>query len=137
MAEPARRWTWREVDAPAEVGWLMMADTAWWPRWGPSVRAVEPAAGLVVPGLEGRVRTPVGLWLPFVVDEVDEGRSWRWTVAGVAATDHAVEPRGPEACRVGIGVPRYASPYLAVCRVALGRLARLAEAETPVAGDPG
>ena len=72
----------------------------------------------------------VGPWVPFRVDEVDPGQSWRWTVAGVAATHHAVEATGPQSSRVGIGVPRLAFPYLAVCWVALGRIARLAEAAT-------
>jgi len=132
VTESTRRWAWRNVDAPAETVWRVLADTGWWPRWGPSVGAVEPAEGLVTTGLRGRVRTPIGLWLPFVVDDVMDGRSWRWTVAGVGATDHAVDERGPSASRVGMGVPRLARPYLAVCRVALGRIARLAEQDLGV-----
>ncbi len=127
MTDPDLRWAWRDVDAPAEAVWTLLADTTWWPRWGPSVRAVEPADARVTSGLRGRVQTAIGVWVPFVVDDVTEGRSWRWTVAGISATDHAVEEAGPSSCRVGIGVPRLARPYLLVCRVALGRIARLAE----------
>ena len=127
---PGSSWAWRPVAAPADVTWRILADTSFWPRWGPSVRAVEPHSGPVASGQRGRVRTVIGPWVPFVVDEVDPGRSWRWTVAGVAVTHHAVEATGPRSSRVGIGVPRLAFPYLAICRVALGRIARLAEAAT-------
>ena len=126
MTDHDLRWAWRDVDAPAASVWTLLADTTWWPGWGPSVRAVEPADGRVTPGLRGRVQTPVGLWVPFVIDDVTEGRSWRWTVAGIIATDHAVEEVGRSSSRVGIAVPRLARPYLVVCRVALGRIARLA-----------
>lgn len=116
-----------EMDAPAEVLWQLLASTARWPEWGPAVRAVEPPAAIVAPGLRGRVRTALGVWLPFVVTSVDPGRSWRWRVAGVDATGHRVEPLGPRRCCVQFDVPWWAAPYVFVCKVALHRLARIAE----------
>jgi len=86
---------------------------------------VEPAAGVVVAGLRGRVRTRLGLSLPFEITAVEPGRAWRWRVAGVAATGHRVEPLGPMRCRVVFEVPRWAAPYALVCRAALRRLSRL------------
>lgn len=71
------------------------------------------------------MQTAVGVWVPFEITEFDEGRSWSWEVYGVPATDHRVEPIDEQRCRVGFGAPGVASPYLAVCAVALGRIDRI------------
>jgi hypothetical protein len=42
-----------------------------------------------------------------------------------------VEPLGPDRCRLSFGVGWVALPYLAVCRVAIGRIADLARSATP------
>jgi uncharacterized protein YndB with AHSA1/START domain len=115
-----------ELDAAPERAWELLADIARWPEWGPSVAGTEPAAGLVEPGLRGRVRTPAGFSVPFEVTAVEPGKAWRWTVAGVVATGHRVEALGPGRCRVVFEVPLWAAPYAIVCRLALRRLARLA-----------
>ncbi len=73
----------------------------------------------------GRVLTPVGVGLTFVVTSYDEGRSWGWEVAGVRATHHLVEPAGGGAT-VTFGAPWWAPWYLPVLEVALRRLAHLA-----------
>ena len=129
MSRRRLRWAWRHVEAPAEVAWDVLASTGRWVDWGPSVTAVDPPDARVDVGLHGRVRTPVGLWIPFEITEVRPGRSWGWEVVGIPATDHAVEPTGPSMCRVGMGVPVLAVPYLVVCRIALGRIAIIAEAD--------
>jgi hypothetical protein len=72
------------------------------------------------------VTTAFGVTLPFEVTGYQEGARWGWTVAGVPATEHIVEPLGAERCRAGFGVPWLAAPYLVVCRVALSRLAGMA-----------
>ena len=55
------------------------------------------------------------------------GRRWAWSVAGVPATAHEVRPDG-RGCRVRFEVPWWASAYLPVCAVALGRIEKMAVA---------
>jgi len=117
----------RLVRADPAAAWDVLARTAAWPDWGPSVSGVDPVDAVVTPGLTGRVRTPVGLWLPFRVTSAEVGRSWSWSVAGVPATGHTITAE-PGGCRIAFTVPWAAAPYLAVCRAALGRLATLLEA---------
>lgn len=120
------------MQAPAAVAWELLVDPARWPAWGPSVRgAVVDGDGVLRAGATGTLRTVLGLTLPFEVTVVEPGRRWAWTVAGVGATDHRVDPLGPGRCRVAFGVPWPAAAYLAVCRVAIGRIRELAEAPLP------
>lgn len=119
-------WTWSEVAAPAPVAWRLLVDLARWPEWGPSVRSARLVSGVFGRGASGRVVTALGFEVPFEVTEFEDGRSWAWSVAGIPATGHRVEPLGEKACRVGFGVPAIAFPYLAVCRVALARIAEIA-----------
>lgn len=123
-------WTTRDIDAAAERVWEVFTDLDRWPEWGPSITGAT-ADGPLGPGARGRVRTVVGVEVPFVITEWDEGRRWAWRVAGIPATVHTVEPLGDPAAerrsRAGFGVPQVAAPYLAVCRIALGRIAGLAE----------
>jgi hypothetical protein len=66
--------------APAEV-WERYAVPARWPEWAPQITGVDVPVPRLVAGVEGRVRGPLGLALPFVVDAVDEAaRQWSWTV---------------------------------------------------------
>lgn len=125
----------REVAVAWPHAWAAFARYEHWPTWGPSVTAVEPAHGEVAVGRTGRVRTPVGGWLPFTITAVDPGRRWSWHVAGLPATAHRVEPDGPTRCWLVFEVPWWAAPYALVCRVALGRLA--ATAERLAGADPG
>lgn len=116
----------RTVDVAWHHAWAAFAGYEHWPTWGPTITAVEPATGEVEAGQSGRVRTPVGGWLPFTVETVDPGRRWTWRVAGVPATGHRVEPLGPASTRLVFEVPWWAAPYLVVCRRALPRLAATA-----------
>jgi hypothetical protein len=60
------------------------------------------------------------------VTHFDPGHRWVWRVAGIPATGHRVEPVAA-GCRVVFEVPLPALGYAAVCRIALGRIARLVE----------
>lgn len=121
-------WVTRDVDAPAQAAWALLVDVRRWPEWGPTVSAAELDDGShrIAAGSTGRVHPPVGPSIPFAVTELVDGRSWSWRVAGVPATAHRVEVLGPERCRVGMQVPWWATPYAAVCAVALRRIERLA-----------
>jgi hypothetical protein len=118
-------WTWGEFDAPATRLWELLVDPEQWPRWGPSVRSAAVDGDTLAEGVRGTVTTALGIDLPFEITKFDAGTRWAWTVGGIPATDHRVEALGPERCRVGFGVPWVASPYLAVCRLALWRLGGL------------
>jgi uncharacterized protein YndB with AHSA1/START domain len=120
------RWVTAEIDAPAATLWNLLVDLDAWPRWGPSVRRAAVEGGTLAAGVRGRVVTALGVSLAFEVTTFEPGRAWAWKVGGMTATEHRVEPLGPDRCRVGFGVGWPATPYLAVCRVALGRLERLA-----------
>jgi len=117
----------RDIDAPASTAWRLLTDTDEWPRWGPSVRAVETSTRIIRPGVSGRVQTATGLWLPFEISRWEPNRYWAWRVAGVPATGHRVDPIGPQRCRVSFLIPHWAPFYRPVCRRALRRIAALAE----------
>jgi hypothetical protein len=116
-----------DIGAPGDAVWTIITDFDRWPEWGPTVRAVIASASSVAAGVTGKVQTPVGIWLPFQITEVDAGRSWGWDVAGIAATGHEVIATGPASCRLEFSVPWPAAPYVAVLRPGLRRVKRLAE----------
>ena len=120
----------RTMAVDPSVAWDLLVDTTRWSEWGPSVTAVDAPDVRLRAHSTGRVRTAVGVWVPFTVSEFDDGRSWAWTVAGVTATTHTVEP-APGGCRVTFGVPAVAAAYALVCRVALRRIERLALTASP------
>ena len=57
------------------------------------------------------------------------GEAHRMLRSADAELADAVEALDDERCRVGIGTPWPTAPYLAVCRLALSRLDRLATTE--------
>jgi uncharacterized protein YndB with AHSA1/START domain len=118
----------REIAAPLAVVWDLLVTVRHWPAWGPSVRSVELDAERITLGSRGAVETAVGVRLPFEVTRFDPERSWSWTIRGVQATDHHVEPTAT-GTRVSFGVPWVAAPYLGICAVALRRIERLATQE--------
>ena len=115
----------RVVAAPVDRVWDLLVEVAAWPEWGPTVADVELGTSRIGAGSRGRVRTPVGLWLPFAVTSFEPGRSWWWSVGGVPATGHVVRPV-PQGTEVTFTVPWWAPGYLPVCALALRRLERLA-----------
>jgi len=117
----------RQIRATPAEAWALLVSTSTWSSWGPSVVAVEPADATIRLGMKGRLRTPVGVWLPFCITSYDPPHSWSWAVLGIPATSHTVEA-APGGCRVAFAVPALAVPYLVVCRMALKRIDGLLEA---------
>jgi len=117
----------RLVNASPEAVWEIITDTEQWPEWGPSVREVWCSDRFIREGSKGRVRTAVGLWVPFVITHFEYGRHWSWKVFGVPATGHRIEDLRKTRCRLIFEVPVLAAPYAVVCRTALNRIARIVE----------
>lgn len=117
----------RVVASPPDAVWAVLTDLEAWPRWGPSISraALDSGGRYLVPGSTGTVWTLGNVAVPFTVTEFDAGRRWAWSVGGVPATAHGVEP-APGGCRVWFGVPWWAAPYTAVCAIALRRIDSLA-----------
>jgi len=116
----------RNLEAPADAVWHVLTDLEAWPRWGPTVSRAELDGAAFELGATGRVWTPVGVPLPFVLSEVRQGRTWAWQVAGVPATRHGVEPREGGGSTVWMSAPLWAPAYLPVLAVALKRIEKLA-----------
>lgn len=117
----------RDVDASADAVWHVLTDLEAWPQWGPTVVRAELDGAAFELGATGRVWTPVGVPLPFVISELDQGRMWAWRVAGVRATRHGVQPRD-SGSRVWMSTPLWAPGYLPVLAIALRRIEAIAEA---------
>lgn len=118
-----------DIRAPADRVWRLLTEFRSWPGWGPSVRDVESDAEAVAPGVTGRVHTALGVWLPFAIDDFEEGRYWDWSVAGLRATGHRVSPLSAHRTRVVFTVSRRYLPYVPVLAWGLRRLKRIAEAD--------
>lgn len=123
----------RNIDASADAVWHVLTDLDAWPKWGPTVAGAELDGSGFEVGATGRVWTPVGIPLPFVISELDPGRMWAWTVAGVPATRHGVQPR-EAGCLVWMRAPLWAPAYLPVLVIALRRIAEMAGAASSHAG---
>jgi uncharacterized protein YndB with AHSA1/START domain len=115
----------RTIEAPAERVWEVLVRVSDWPRWGPTVTAVRCSDDAIGPGSRGQVRTPVGIWLPFVITDFEPGSIWRWRVGGIPATGHRVHPVTPSLTRLVFEIPRWAVAYGPVCRNAAVRIARI------------
>jgi hypothetical protein len=115
----------RKLDATADMVWHILTDLDAWPRWGPTVAKAELVGAGFELGATGRVWTPVGVPLPFVITELDQGRTWGWSVAGVPATRHGVEPL-ESGCRLWMSAPVWAPAYLPVLSIALRRIDAMA-----------
>jgi uncharacterized protein YndB with AHSA1/START domain len=116
-----------EIAAPVNTVWPLLAEFRWWPSWGPTVRAVVADATSVAPGTRGRIQTPIGMWVPFEITNVEPERSWNWTVAGIRATGHHVTALDPGRTRVDFTVSGWLAPYAVVLNAGLRNLKRLAE----------
>jgi uncharacterized protein YndB with AHSA1/START domain len=120
----------RRLAATPSAVWTALVDTRCWSQWGPSLSAatVDGGGTVIGAGATGRVKTVVGVWLPFQITEWEEGRRWAWKVGGVPATAHEVraDPHRTPGSLATIEVPWWAGAYGALCWVALGRLGEAA-----------
>jgi hypothetical protein len=107
---------------PCGAVWDIMTDTNCWSEWGPSVIAVDCVHRYIRKGTQGRVKVPLGIWVPFVIPEFDDKRYWSWAIWGIRATGHKLEPFDERSCNIFFEVPTLAIPYLLVCRIALKRI---------------
>jgi hypothetical protein len=87
------------------------------------VKAVECRDRFIRQGTEGKVKTAVGICVPFIITAYEEGRFWAWKVAGVPATGHRVESQEEGLCKLTFEVPLLAAPYGYICKIALDRIA--------------
>jgi len=115
---------------PAEV-WERYAVPARWPGWSPQITGVEFSAERLITGGSGRVLGPLGLAVPFTVEDVDEAaRRWSWRVAvgplRVRLLHWVAEgPGGGTTTGLRLSGPApLVLVYAPAARLALGRLVR-------------
>jgi hypothetical protein len=115
--------------APPAQAWERYALPQRWPEWAPQIVRVETTGTRIVAGLTGRVYGPLGVFVHFVVDEVDEvARRWSWTVTRGPLTVrlvHSVDPGRDDGCITGLtfsAPPLVAYAYAPLARFALRRL---------------
>ena len=115
---------------PGEV-WERYAVPARWPEWAPQIAGVEVPVARLAAGVRGRVRAPLGVVLPFVVETVDEAaRQWSWTVSAGPVRLHLVHwvAEGPDSgsttgLRISGPAPLVVG-YAPLAHLAIGRLVR-------------
>ena len=113
---------------PAEA-WERYAVPARWPEWAPQITGVDLSADRLVAGVAGRVRGPVGLAVPFRVEEVDEAaRRWLWRVqvgpVGLRLL-HWVQPAPDGGATTGLRITGPAPVVLGYAPLALWAIRRL------------
>lgn len=143
----------RTIDAPRDVLWNLLTDTARWSDWGPSIKAVDCRDRYIQRGARGRVRVVGGIggvWIPFRITACARYR-WSWTVGPpsvgafdlaphVPATGHRIEEipdqddeqeakNKTDSYRVVLEIPPLAAGYAIVCKRALIKLDRIAAGE--------
>ena len=101
--------------------WDVITDTAQWPRWGPTVKAVRASERYIHKASEGQILTAFG-WLPFIITEYEHECFWNWKVASVRATGHRLESTDAGGVVLWLELPLIAFPYLAICQIALNRI---------------
>jgi uncharacterized protein YndB with AHSA1/START domain len=60
----------RIINASAEALWDLLTDTTRWVDWGPSIQQVQSEERYIRAGSVGRVKTALGFWAPFVINDV-------------------------------------------------------------------
>lgn len=127
--------------APDEV-WDRYLHPSRWSEWSPQISRVDTDGDVLTPGLGGTVRGPLGLAVPFRVEDVEADgavRSWTWRVSlgpvrlwlahAVIPLDAAAGSTDPDIRRTATTLEvRGAAPvvlaYAPAAQVALVRLVR-------------
>ena len=116
----------KRINAPLERVWEILTDTRQWSTWGPSVCQVDSPQRFICSGLQGRLKTAVGIWVTFEISYFEAPISWGWKVAGFTATGHRLKKLDENSCELIFELPFTAFPYALICRQAANRIARLA-----------
>jgi hypothetical protein len=117
----------RIIQASPETLWDLLTDTTRWTEWGPSIHQVQSSDRHIRAGSAGRVKTILGFWAPFVVNEWENQRYWSWRVFNIRATGHRIESINANCCRLIFEVPFWVGPYAVICNLAAKRMARLVD----------
>jgi hypothetical protein len=116
----------KTINAPLEKVWDLLSDTRQWPAWGPSVRLVDSPQRYISTGLQGRLKTTIGLWVRFEITNYEAPVYWDWKVSGFKATGHRLKKLSESRCELIFELPLAAFPYALICRQAANRIARIA-----------
>jgi hypothetical protein len=94
----------QRIAAPAGTVWELLADVVAWPRWLPTVSAVEPSASArLALGATYRVVQPRLRPARWKVTELNPGRNFTWEADAPALAmwaNHTVHPASSDACDV-------------------------------------
>ncbi len=110
------------LNTPAQSVWELITNTIRWPEWGPSIIAVDCMDRFIKKGTRGRVKIRFGIWVPFVITHYEDNRYWAWSIWGIHATGHKIEPLDEYRCNIIFEVPTLAAPYLFICWIAIKRI---------------
>ena len=119
------------ISADTKRVWKIIIDTMLWPQWGPSVLVVECADRYINAQSQGRLKTALGIWLPFTITEFEAFHFWSWRIGRIEATGHRVSQRGQNQTVLSFTMPWWSAPYLVICKRALQNIDDLAMAPVP------
>ncbi len=123
--ENGRLVIYREISASPRQLWEIITDTTQWSEWGPSVVQVDCVQQYISEGCSGRVKTVIGVWLPFAITKYKEPYYWSWRIGNVEATGHRLAKVADNRCHLAFDMPWWAVFYLPVCYIALRRIESL------------
>ncbi len=110
------------LNATRDAVWELVTDTFRWTEWGPSISAVDSTDRYIRKGTRGKVKLPIGIWIPFLITEYEDKKYWSWSILGIKATGHRIEPLGERKSALIFEVPTLAAPYLFICWLAIRRI---------------